>query len=284
MLQVIKLSLIFLLVNLTSQSCAAESMTQKNLDQIYQEANELNKQIFIQVDDKAATNQTKLKSIMQSYIPKQGVIFTLISELEDIYLQHRAHNNIELGHEYGLGASEHKDLPDEQKNYLVLKDISHKLRDMQKASNHLQSESKLAKTELEKDQIDARLRQVQKQKDALHIEKKNLIKRRAEGDYSFGLVEQTQFTSEQKVAEDNRKDFFQKTTQAILAVLCQQRQVLPSMPRSENISLVLQQGGDKVQERYRDSIMSFTLENVSTCVRAEISTNELFNNSVRYQF
>jgi len=284
MLQFIKLSLIFLLINFTSQSFAAE-----NLDQIYQEANELTKHIFIQVDENIPAHQTKLKSIVQTYIPTQGVIFTLIPELdniENIYLQDGADSDSYLGHSdlHDFEASENKDLTDEQKSRIILKDLSHKLRDMQKASIHLQKESKQAKTEHEKKQIDSQLRQVHKQKQALHIEKHNIVKRHAEGNYTQQLQQQTQLTNKQRVAAANRKDFFQQITQDVLVVLCQSRQILPSIPSSENISLVLQQGGDKMQDRFRDSIMLFALEDVSACASEEINTNELFNNSVRYQF
>ena len=59
---------------------------------------------------------------------------------------------------------------------------------------------------------------------------------------------------------------------------------LKALPKNEHVSVILQAAGEKSAGRYKDSILVFSKEDITSCSADKITAVSLMNKGKAYQF
>ncbi|WP_286266011.1 hypothetical protein [Thalassotalea atypica] len=164
---------------------------------------------------------------------------------------------------------QYRELRDEQR------DLSYELRDIARETRDLEYQLKRAEPADQKE-IKAELQTLAKKKEKLNVSRKEMDQRTKE-------YKQKQ-SAQQAKREEERKGYYSKLSKTMAETLCLYGNGLKSLPKGENVTVILKSGGDKVGRQYQDIIHVFSKRNINGCATDEISADKLLASSNAYQF
>lgn len=162
-----------------------------------------------------------------------------------------------------------RDLRNEQR------DLAYEVRDLERESRDIEFQMRRANDERKKELI-SESKQLAKEKAKLEQARKQLDARVEE-------MKKQQAQKQQEQAKE-RVAFYQGLTSSIAETLCLYGNGLKSLPKNENVSVILKSAGDKVGRRYKDKIFVFSKKDISACSSDKINVAKLLEKGNGYQF
>lgn len=162
-----------------------------------------------------------------------------------------------------------RDLREEQR------DLSHEIRDLEREKRDLvyqqQRADKSSQAELTK-----QVKEVEKQRIKIEQARAKLKAKSAE------LHKQQQKQKAQQNQE--REGYYQQLVLSLAETFCLYGNGLKSVPRNENVSLIVKSAGEKEGRRYKDKIFVFSKKDITDCSADKITVVKLLEKGKGYQF
>ncbi|MEW6989300.1 hypothetical protein AADZ91_01310 [Colwelliaceae bacterium 6441] len=180
----------------------------------------------------------------------------------------------EQKHEYALDSFDierdiNRKLREEQR------DLSYQVRDLERVKRDLEYQMRRADKSSKAD--------IEKQMKKLDVQQKDIKKLRAKLSAKSKELRQNQL-AKIKVKEQQRVTYYQNLTSSLIDTFCLYGNGLKSVPRNENVSLIIKSGGEKSGRSYKDKIFVFSKKDISDCASDKINVAKLLERGKGYQF
>jgi len=162
-----------------------------------------------------------------------------------------------------------RDLKNEQR------DLSYEVRDLEREKRDLEYQMRRA-DKTSKDEMTAQVNKIE-------LQRKEIEKTRAVLANKSAELRNQQREQKQK-QETERTDYYQNLTTALVDTFCLYGNGLKSVPKNENVSLIIKSGGEKEGRRYKDKIYVFSKKDISACAADNITVAKLLEKGQGYQF
>jgi hypothetical protein len=162
-----------------------------------------------------------------------------------------------------------RDLRDEQR------DLAYQVRDLEREKRDLEYQmrraDKSSKSELtaQMTKLDAMKKEIKKERVKLSQKSIALSKKQKE---------------KQLAQEQDRNNYYQELTASLVDTFCLYGNGLRSVPKNENVSLIIKSAGEKEARRYKDKIYVFSKKDISDCAADKINVAKLLEKGKGYQF
>ena len=293
--------------------------TEKNTDQylgLYKQMSIMSDIIKSSVTDESTDKLSKINSIESTYLRGQGVVFTISSaasnsqwgnysfnfsmpempsmpeipaapiapeanqdfhEKFDIDINQTVSQAMEsaaVGYERIVEIFEHnrdktRELREDQR------ELAYDLRDLEREKRDLNYQLVRASDE-RKAEIKQDLSKLAKQETKLLADKQKINEKTNE------LVAEQKAEQVKKIKE--RSQYFQQLTVKLSETLCLYGNGLKELPKNEHVNVILKSAGEKSADRYKDSILVFSKQDIASCSADKISAATLMDKSQVYQF
>lgn len=162
-----------------------------------------------------------------------------------------------------------RDLRDEQR------DLAYQVRDLEREKRDLEYQMRRA----DKSSKEELTMQVKK----LEVMKKEIKKEREKLSQKSNELRKSQ--QEKRLAqEQERVSYYQELTASLVDTFCLYGNGLRSVPKNENVSLIIKSAGEKEARRYKDKIYVFSKQDISDCAADKINVTKLLERGKGYQF
>lgn len=293
--------------------------TEKNTDQylgLYKQMSIMSDIIKSSVTDESTDKLSKINSIESTYLRGQGVVFTISSAASnsqwgnysfnfsmpempsmpeipaapiapeanqdfhdkfDIDINQTVSQAMEsaaVGYERIVEIFEHnrdktRELREDQR------ELAYDLRDLEREKRDLNYQLVRASDE-RKAEIKQDLSKLAKQETKLLADKQKINEKTNE------LVAEQKAEQVKKIKE--RSQYFQQLTVKLSETLCLYGNGLKELPKNEHVNVILKSAGEKSADRYKDSILVFSKQDIASCSADKISAATLMDKSQVYQF
>ena len=295
--------------------CAAEQNTQQ-YSGLYKQMSIMSDIIKSSVTDESTDKLSKINSIESTYLRGQGVVFTISSAASnsqwgnysfnfsmpempsmpeipaapiapeanqdfhdkfDIDINQTVSQAMEsaaVGYERIVEIFEHnrdktRELREDQR------ELAYDLRDLEREKRDLNYQLVRASDE-RKAEIKQDLSKLAKQETKLLADKQKINEKTNE------LVAEQKAEQVKKIKE--RSQYFQQLTVKLSETLCLYGNGLKELPKNEHVNVILKSAGEKSADRYKDSILVFSKQDIASCSADKISAATLMDKSQVYQF
>lgn len=155
------------------------------------------------------------------------------------------------------------------------RDLSYEVRDLEREKRDLEYQMRRADKDTKAD-ISAQVKKLEQQRIKIESARAELAKKSEEL-----RKQQHQQKQEQEI---ERSSYYQQLTTALVDTFCLYGNGLKSVPKNENVSLIIKSAGDKEERRYKDKIYVFSKKDISACAADEITVAKLLDKGKGYQF
>jgi len=259
---------------------------------------------------------SKITSIESTYLKGQGIVFTINSSSgnnrwgnfnfnfampdfpvvpvapvapvapgrssnEDAEFQAQINETVARSMEEATQAYEHaiESFEHNREGYRELReeqrDLSYELRDVAREKRDIEYKLRRADDE-DKKELQSELETLKRQTEKLAVSQK-AFKERSD---VLRKEQQTQKAEQEKA----RSTYYQGLKASLTETLCLYGNGLKSLPKNEHVSVILKSAGEKVDRRYKDSILVFSKKDISDCSADKITVPKLIAKSQNYQF
>jgi len=259
---------------------------------------------------------SKITSIESTYLKGQGIVFTINSSSgnnrwgnfnfnfampdfpvvpvapvapvapgrssnEDTEFQAQINETVARSMEEATQAYEHaiESFEHNREGYRELReeqrDLSYELRDVAREKRDIEYKLRRADDE-DKKELQSELETLKRQTEKLAVSQK-AFKERSD---VLRKEQQTQKAEQEKA----RSTYYQGLKASLTETLCLYGNGLKSLPKNEHVSVILKSAGEKVDRRYKDSILVFSKKDISDCSADKITVPKLIAKSQNYQF
>ncbi len=163
----------------------------------------------------------------------------------------------------------YRNLRDEQR------DLSYEVRDLEREKRDLEYQMRRADKE-SKSEISEQMKKIEAKRADIEQARTKLANKSKE------LREQQK--SQRQEQEKERNNYYQQLTTSLADTFCLYGNGLKSVPKNENVSLIIKSGGDKEGRRYKDKIYVFSKKDISDCAADKINVAKLIEKGQGYQF
>jgi len=155
------------------------------------------------------------------------------------------------------------------------RDLRNEVRDLQREKRDLEYQMRRAddssKAELGKQMAKLSSRQAEFEKTRAELNKKSEQLRNEQN-------------SRRTKQDNDRSTFYRELNQSLAETLCLYGNGLKSLPKNENVSMIIKSGGSKDNGRYKDQVFVFSKKDISACSSDNITSAKLLKNGNGYQF
>lgn len=162
-----------------------------------------------------------------------------------------------------------RELRDEQR------DLAYEVRDIEREIRDIEYQLRRADKE-KKNELDAEANKLKQQLSKIEQEKNQVEQKVTE------LKKQQELKNQEQAKE--RVAFYKNLTHALADTLCLYGNGLRTLPKDENVSLILKAAGDKDGRRYKDQIYVFNKKDITSCAMDKIDVAKLLEKGQGYQF
>jgi hypothetical protein len=285
-------------------------------DSMHKQLNIMSKIITSSVAEQDGRKNTKITGVESVYLKGQGVVFTInsssrsnswgnhnfnfvmpdvppvppVAEVAKSVIYEMSNNeefqgniNEQVSNAMEMAAESYEHAMDSLHND---RDVNRNLRDEQRDLSY-----QVRDLEREKRDLEYQMRRADKSsKNDMAAQVKALEKQREKIDKAWAKLttKSNEFRKQQRVIkleeEQERVNYYQQLTTTLVDTFCLYGNGLKSVPKNENVSLIIKSGGDKEGRRYRDSIYVFSKKDIRACAADNISAKKLLENGKGYQF
>lgn len=265
------------------------------------------------VSDKSARQPSQINSIQSTYLRGQGVVFTISSAANNRQWGHYNFNfvmpempempvapiapevNQDFREKYDIDVNEtvSKALESAADGYERVVEVFEHNRDKTRAFRDQQRDIAYRLRDVEREKRDLNY-QLSRATDDRKAELKSEIYKltQQEKTYRGQLQKLTELNNkvaaEQKVEQEKRSqersNYYQQLAVKLTETLCLYGNGLKALPKNEHVSVILQAAGEKSAGRYKDSILVFSKEDITSCSADKITAVSLMNKGKAYQF
>lgn len=162
-----------------------------------------------------------------------------------------------------------RELRDEQR------DLAYQVRDLEREKRDLEYQMRRA-DKTSKEELAMQMKK-------LEAMKKEIKKERVKLSQKSNELRKNQ--QEKKMAqEQERVSYYQELTASLVDTFCLYGNGLRSVPKNENVSLIIKSAGEKEARRYKDKIYVFSKQDISNCAADKINVAQLLEKGNGYQF
>jgi len=162
-----------------------------------------------------------------------------------------------------------RDLKEEQR------DLAYQVRDLEREQRDLEYQQRRADKSSQQD-ITKQVQEIEKQR--IEIEE-------ARTKLNIKSTELRKNQQQQKVKQDQeRESYYQQLVFSLAETFCLYGNGLKSVPKSENVSLIVKSAGEKEGRRYKDKIFVFSKKDITACSTDKITVAKLLEKGNGYQF
>jgi len=162
-----------------------------------------------------------------------------------------------------------RDLKEEQR------DLAYQVRDLEREQRDLEYQQRRADKSSQQD-ISKQVQEIEKQR--IEIEE-------ARTKLNIKSTELRKNQQQQKVKQNQeRESYYQQLVFSLAETFCLYGNGLKSVPKSENVSLIVKSAGEKDGRRYKDQIYVFSKKDITACSTDRITVAKLLEKGNGYQF
>lgn len=178
------------------------------------------------------------------------------------------------GYEQAMEALQHdrekyRDIREERRDTsYALREVERELRDHEYQLRRADKESKA--------ELESAVKSLKEQKEKLKGQAKALEKQVKE-------VRKAQL-AKQAEREKERVTYYQSLSHSLAETFCLYGNGLKAVPKNENVNLIIQSGGAREANRYKDRVIVFSKKDISACAGDDINTKQLLAKSKSYEF
>jgi hypothetical protein len=265
------------------------------------------------VSDKSARQPSQINSIQSTYLRGQGVVFTISSAANNRQWGHYNFNfvmpempempvapiapevNQDFREKYDIDVNEtvSKALESAADGYERVIEVFEHNRDKTRAFRDQQRDIAYRLRDVEREKRDLNY-QLSRATDDRKAELKSEIYKLTEQEKTYrGQLQKltelnNKVAAEQKVEQEKRSqersNYYQQLAVKLTETLCLYGNGLKALPKNEHVSVILQAAGEKSAGRYKDSILVFSKEDITSCSADKITAVSLMNKGKAYQF
>lgn len=265
------------------------------------------------VSDKSARQPSQINSIQSTYLRGQGVVFTISSAVNNRQWGHYNFNfvmpempempvapiapevNQDFREKYDIDVNEtvSKALESAADGYERVVEVFEHNRDKTRAFRDQQRDIAYRLRDVEREKRDLNY-QLSRATDDRKAELKSEIYKLTEQEKTYrGQLQKltelnNKVAAEQKVEQEKRSqersNYYQQLAVKLTETLCLYGNGLKALPKNEHVSVILQAAGEKSAGRYKDSILVFSKEDITSCSADKITAVSLMNKGKAYQF
>ena len=265
------------------------------------------------VSDKSARQPSQINSIQSTYLRGQGVVFTISSAANNRQWGHHNFNfvmpempempvapiapevNQDFREKYDIDVNEtvSKALESAADGYERVVEVFEHNRDKTRAFRDQQRDIAYRLRDVEREKRDLNY-QLSRATDDRKAELKSEIYKLTEQEKTYrGQLQKltelnNKVAAEQKVEQEKRNqersNYYQQLAVKLTETLCLYGNGLKALPKNEHVSVILQAAGEKSAGRYKDSILVFSKEDITSCSADKITAVSLMNKGKAYQF
>ena len=265
------------------------------------------------VSDKSASQPSQINSIQSTYLRGQGVVFTISSAANNRQWGHYNFNfvmpempeipvapiapevNQDFREKYDIDVNEtvSKALESAADGYERVIEVFEHNRDKTREFREQQRDIAYRLRDVEREQRDLNY-QLSRATDDRKAELKSELYKLTEQEkaYRGQLQKLTELSNkvaaEQKIEQEKRSQershYYQQLAVKLTETLCLYGNGLKALPKNEHVSVILQAAGEKSAGRYKDSILVFSKEDITSCSADKITAVSLMNKGKAYQF
>ncbi len=155
------------------------------------------------------------------------------------------------------------------------RDLSYQVRDLEREKRDLEYQMRRA-DKASKSEMSSQVKAIEKQR-------KKIEQARAKLADKSKQVRKNQLAKKQE-QEQERVGYYQKLTASLVDTFCLYGNGLKSVPKNENVSLIIKSAGEKEGRRYKDKIYVFSKKDISDCAGDKITVAKLLEKGKGYQF
>lgn len=265
------------------------------------------------VSDKSASQPSQINSIQSTYLRGQGVVFTISSAANNRQWGHYNFNfampempempvapiapevNQDFREKYDIDVNEtvSKALESAADGYERVIEVFEHNRDKTREFREQQRDIAYRLRDVEREQRDLNY-QLSRATDDRKAELKSELYKLTEQEKTYrGQLQKltelnNKVAAEQKVEQEKRSQershYYQQLAVKLTETLCLYGNGLKALPKNEHVSVILQAAGEKSAGRYKDSILVFSKEDITSCSADKITAVSLMNKGKAYQF
>ncbi len=280
---------------------------------IYKQLSIMSDIIKSSVSDKSARQPSQINSIQSTYLRGQGVVFTISSAANNRQWGHYNFNfvmpempempvapiapevNQDFREKYDIDVNEtvSKALESAADGYERVVEVFEHNRDKTRAFRDQQRDIAYRLRDVEREKRDLNY-QLSRATDDRKAELKSEIYKLTEQEKTYrGQLQKltelnNKVAAEQKVEQEKRSqersNYYQQLAVKLTETLCLYGNGLKALPKNEHVSVILQAAGEKSAGRYKDSILVFSKEDITSCSADKITAVSLMNKGKAYQF
>ena len=280
---------------------------------IYKQLSIMSDIIKSSVSDKSARQPSQINSIQSTYLRGQGVVFTISSTANNRQWGHYNFNfvmpempempvapiapevNQDFREKYDIDVNEtvSKALESAADGYERVVEVFEHNRDKTRAFRDQQRDIAYRLRDVEREKRDLNY-QLSRATDDRKAELKSEIYKLTEQEKTYrGQLQKltelnNKVAAEQKVEQEKRNqersNYYQQLAVKLTETLCLYGNGLKALPKNEHVSVILQAAGEKSAGRYKDSILVFSKEDITSCSADKITAVSLMNKGKAYQF
>jgi len=265
------------------------------------------------VSDKSARQPSQINSIQSTYLRGQGVVFTISSAANNRQWGHYNFNfvmpempempvapiapevNQDFREKYDIDVNEtvSKALESAADGYERVVEVFEHNRDKTRAFRDQQRDIAYRLRDVEREKRDLNYQLSRATDDRKAELKSEIYKLTEQGKTYRGQLQKltelnNKVAAEQKVEQEKRSqersNYYQQLAVKLTETLCLYGNGLKALPKNEHVSVILQAAGEKSAGRYKDSILVFSKEDITSCSADKITAVSLMNKGKAYQF
>ena len=265
------------------------------------------------VSDKSARQPSQINSIQSTYLRGQGVVFTISSAANNRQWGHYNFNfvmpempempvapiapevNQDFREKYDIDVNEtvSKALESAADGYERVVEVFEHNRDKTRAFRDQQRDIAFRLRDVEREKRDLNYQLSRATDDRKAELKSEIYKLTEQGKTYRGQLQKltelnNKVAAEQKVEQEKRSqersNYYQQLAVKLTETLCLYGNGLKALPKNEHVSVILQAAGEKSAGRYKDSILVFSKEDITSCSADKITAVSLMNKGKAYQF
>jgi len=164
---------------------------------------------------------------------------------------------------------EFRELRDEQR------DLAYQVRDLEREKRDLEYQQRRADNE-SKQELAKQVQKIEKQRNEIEQARVKLAEK------SSKLKQEQQKQKAQQAQE--RDSYYEKLTLTLAETFCLYGNGLKSVPKNENVSLIVKSAGEKEGRRYKDKIYVFSKKDITDCSSDKITVAKLLAKGKGYLF
>ena len=280
---------------------------------IYKQLSIMSDIIKSSVSDKSARQPSQINSIQSTYLRGQGVVFTISSAANNRQWGHYNFNfvmpempempvapiapevNQDFREKYDIDVNEtvSKALESSADGYERVVEVFEHNRDKTRAFRDQQRDIAYRLRDVEREKRDLNYQLSRATDDRKAELKSEIYKLTEQGKTYRGQLQKltelnNKVAAEQKVEQEKRSqersNYYQQLAVKLTETLCLYGNGLKALPKNEHVSVILQAAGEKSAGRYKDSILVFSKEDITSCSADKITAVSLMNKGKAYQF